>query len=263
MQIHIKRALEEASRRVRGEIIFASLFGSYRRGDYDAYSDIDILLIHEDLEKQSLLDHLKSLERLLGKRIHLNLFDLQDFEERIERQDYLMASLIDDSSFILGSKATFEEARRSFLERCPSEASVTFNWKAGLKMLRHLCLHLDDMCRFSGESEFINSIINGLNDYRLALGYLLASKLMQNWRRGISYRNLIEINVNPILREINTRERLLKRETPPSLESLNKLIGGIKDEALRIIESNRHISDKLILPTSLYYAKNLGVMEFI
>jgi len=263
MQIHIKRALEEASRRVRGEIIFASLFGSYRRGDYDAYSDIDILLIHEDLEKQSLLDHLKSLERLLGRRIHLNLFGLQDFEERIEHQDYLMASLIDDSSLILGSKATFEEARRSILERCPSEASVTFNWKTGLKILRHLCLHLDDMCRFSVEGGFINSIINGLNDYRLALGYLLASRLMQNCGRGIAYRHLMRMNVNPILREISAAERALKREIPPSLESLNKLIGGIKDEAQRILEFNRHLSENLVLPTSLHYTKNLGVMKFV
>jgi len=255
MQIHVKRALEEASRKVRGEIIFASLFGSCRRGDYDTYSDVDILLIHEDLEKQSLLYHLKSLERLLSRRIHLNLFDLQDFEERIERQDYLMASLIDDSSFILGSKATFEEARRSFLERCPSEASVTFNWKAGLKMLRHLCLHLDEMCRFSGESEFINSIINGLNDYRLALGYLLASRLMQSCGRVITHRRLMEMNVNPILREIKAAERALKREFPPSLESLNKLICGIKDEARRILEFNRHLSENLVLPTSLNYTK--------
>ena len=263
MQIYIKRALEEASHKARGEIIFASLFGSYRRGDYDALSDIDILLIHEDLEKQSILDHLKSLERVLGRRIHLNLFDLQDFNERIEHQDYLMASLIDDSSLIMGSRAIFEEARRSIFERDSSDVSVRFNWNMGLKMLKHLCLHLDDMRRFGSGCGFLNRVINGLNDYRFALGYLLASKLMQNWRRGISYRNLIEINVNPILREINTRERLLKRETPPSLESLNKLIGGIKAEARRILEFNRHISDKLILPTSLHYAKNLGVMEFI
>jgi len=261
--MNIKRALEEASRKARGEIIFASLFGSYRRGDYDAHSDIDILLIHEDLEKQSILDHLRSLERILGRRIHLNLFDLQDFKERIERQDYLMASLIDDSSLILGSRTIFEEARKSIFEGCFSDASVRFNWDMGLKMLKHLCLHLGDMHRFSAGRGFLNRVINGLNDFRLALGYLLASRLMQSCGRGISYRHLIEMNVNPILREINAAERLLKREIPPSLESLNKLIGGIKAEAWRILEFNRHICDKLVLPTSLHYAKNLGVREFI
>jgi len=255
MQIYIKRALEEASHKARGEIIFASLFGSYRRGDYDAHSDIDILLIHEDLEKQSVLDHLKSLERVLGRRIHLNLFDLQDFKKRIERQDYLMASLIDDSSLILGDRVIFEEARRSIFERCPSDVSARFNWNMGLKMLKHLCLHLDDIRRLGASSGFLNCVINGLNDYRLALGYLLTSKLIQNWGRGISYRHLTEMNINPILREINTTERLLKREIPPSLESLNKLIGGIKAEAWRILEFNRHMNDKLILPMSLHYAK--------
>ncbi len=263
MQINIKRALEEASRKARGEIIFASLFGSYRRGDYDAHSDIDILLIHEDLEKQSILDYLRSLERVSGRRIHLNLFDLQDFKERIERQDYLMASLIDDSSPILGSRTIFEEARKSIFERNSSDASVRFNWNMGLKMLKHLCLHLGDMRRFSAGSGFLNRVINSLNDYRLALGYLLASRLMQNCGRGISYRHLIEMNVNPILREINTTERLLKREIPLSPESLNRLICGIKTEAWRILEFNRRISNKLILPTSLHHAKNLGVMEFI
>ena len=263
MQIYLKRALEEASRKARGEIIFASLFGSYRRGDYDAHSDIDILLIHEDLEKQSILNYLRSLERVLGRSIHLNLFDLQDFKERIEHQDYLMASLIDDSSFILGDRAIFDEARRSIFEKCSSDVSVRFNWNMGLKMLRHLCLYLDDTRRFGFGSGFLNHIINGLNDYRLALGYLLASKLIQNWGRGISYRHIIELDVNPILREINATERLLKREIPPTLESLNKLVGGIRAEARKILEFNRHISDKLILPTSLYYAKNLGVMELI
>ena len=260
MQIYIKRALEEASHKARGEIIFASLFGSYRRGDYDAHSDIDILLIHEDLEKQSILDHLKSLERVLGRRIHLNLFDLQDFKKRIERQDYLMASLIDDSSLILGDRVIFEEARRSIFERCPSDVSARFNWNMGLKMLKHLCLYLDDIRKLGASSGFLNCVINGLNDYRLALGYLLASKLIQNWGRGISYRHLTEMNINPILREINARERLLKREIPPSLESLNNLIGGIKAEAWRILEFNRRMNDKLILPMSLHYAKNLGVM---
>ena len=263
MQMRVKRALEEASRKARGEIIFASLFGSYRRGDCDIHSDIDILLIHEDLEKQYILDYLKSLECVLGRRVHLNLFDLQDFKERIERQDYLMASLIDDSSFILGSRAVFEEARRSIFERCSSDASVRFNWDVGVKVLKHLCLHLDDMRRFGAGGGFLNRVINSLNDYRLALGYLLASRLMQNCGRGISYRHLIELNVNPILREIDTTERLLKRGISPSLDFLNKLVVGIKAEAWRLLEFNRHLSDKLVLPTRLHYAKDLGVMQFI
>ena len=192
-------------------IFFTALFGSYRRGDYDVFSDIDLLIIHEDeSERPTILNDLKSLEHILGKRIHANLFEIREFERRVRLHDYLLTSMIRDSSLIYGEREVFNKAEKA-IEKQPSDEALKFNRQMGLEMLNRALSFLDEGKMADSSTEKMSWLIRGLNNYRLALGYLHASDLMRRLREGISYADLTKTTVGSTLKEIANMERALKR----------------------------------------------------
>jgi len=197
--------------KIQYNIFFTALFGSYRRGDYDVFSDIDLLIIHEDeSERPTILNDLKSLEHILGKRIHANLFEIREFERRVRLHDYLLTSMIRDSSLIYGEREVFNKAEKA-IEKQPSDEALKFNRQMGLEMLNRALSFLDEGKMADSSTEKMSWLIRGLNNYRLALGYLHASDLMRRLREGISYADLTKTTVGSTLKEIANMERALKR----------------------------------------------------
>jgi len=251
MQRLIERVMKEKLRKDSGEIIFASLFGSYRRGDYDAFSDIDLFVVYED-EEAITPNSIKCLERMLNRKIHLTLFDFREFEKRVRFNDYLIASIIEDSSFILGRRDIFSEAKRNVLEKLPNEESIRFNRQIGFKMIEHVYSYLDALSprRPRDHEDLLNRVVKGLNDYRLALGYIYASRLMQRSRRSVSYAYLAETSIGSTLKEIIRMEKVLKRKSKIDHALLRKLAEDIKVRSLQILSLNRSSAEKLFLPLS-------------
>lgn len=261
MQRYIKRIVKENLRKTRGEIIFVSLFGSYRRGDYDAFSDIDVFVVYEDDDERPIISHiLKCLERTFNRKIHMNLFNLQEFENRLRFHDYLIASIIEDSSFILGRKDVFAEAKRNILEKRPYEESIRFNRQMGFKTIEHIHSYLDDMgssgsCNYK---DLLDRVVKGLNDYRLALGYIYASKLMQSSKRGVSSFCLGKTEIGSTLKEIAHMEKSLKRRAKINYRILRKLADDIKTKSLQISSLNQDSAAKLTSFIKSYHAEPLS-----
>lgn len=248
MQSLIKRLVKENLRKVQGEIVFASLFGSYRRGDCDAFSDIDIFVVYEDDdEKPVVSDSLKGLERTFNRKIHINLFNLREFERRLRFHDYLTASIIEDSSFIMGRKDIFAEAKRRILEKRPYEESIRFNRQMGFKTIEHICSYLDDLSLSAScdYEDLLSRVVKSLNDYRLALGYLYASRLMQSCKGGISSMRLAKTEIGSTLKEIAWMEKILKRRAKIDCKILRKLAEDIKTRSLQISSLNQDSIMKL------------------
>lgn len=207
----IREVVEKQMEKTRCHIFFTALFGSHRRGDYDTFSDIDLLIIHEDeSERPTILDGLKSLERMLGKRIHANLFEIREFERRVRLHDYLLTSMIRDSSLIYGSREVFNKVEKEIKKRSSDEA-LKFNRQMGLETLNRALSFLNERKMAGSSTEKISWLIRSLNSYRLALGYLHASDLMRRTQEAISYADLTKTAVGSTLKEIANMERALKR----------------------------------------------------
>jgi predicted nucleotidyltransferase len=242
MQRRDSLLMRKALNEIDAGIVFASIFGSYRRGDQDAHSDIDVLVVHEEEdEKDRITQGLRRLERELRRPIHINLFSLREFDRRVRFHDYLMASILEDSSFVLGRKDIFLKAKRNLLEGHPDNDSVRFNMQMGFKILNDAYSFLD---RISSSEQnrrenLLDYAIRGLNNYRLALGYIIAGALIYDLGRSPSYNRIVQTNLGPALKEIALIESEIKRASEIDSAKLFKIAEEIKDRSLRFLSLNR------------------------
>ena len=260
MRSPIERILKETLRKAQTEIVFASLFGSYRRGDYDAFSDIDVFVVYDDEDEKPIISHrLKCLEYTLNRKVHMNLFNLREFETRLKFHDYLTASIIEDSSFILGRKDIFDEAKQNLLEERPYEESIRFNRKMGFKTIRHICSYLSDLSLSSSRhyKSLLDRVIKGLNDYRLALGYIYAGTQMRSSDRGISSISLAKTGIGSTLKEIAYIEKVLKRRSKINYLVLRKLADDIKVKSAKILSLNQDSTGRMISFINSYHVEPL------
>jgi len=74
-----------AARGVRVSEVF--LFGSWARGDYLVYSDLDLVVVSEDWEGMPYVERLSILYRLWDKRVDADFIALtpRELAERVER----------------------------------------------------------------------------------------------------------------------------------------------------------------------------------
>jgi len=262
MRRHAELIIRKILQKSNAEIAFASLFGSYRRGDYDAFSDVDLLVVYsEEKEKPSILSGLKRLERMLDRRIHMNLFNLKEFERRLRFHDYLITSIIEDSSFIFGRKDIFDKAKRNILEVHPDEESIRFNRQMGFEILERVYSYFNDLNSnsFHHYGDPLNCLARGLNDYRLALGYLYANAQMQRSGGGISSTHPVQSRFNSTLKELAHIERLIKRGSKIDYMTLRKLVDEIKNGALRILTLKQDSLSRLTPLIESYRLKLLWI----
>ena len=242
MRRDVKSLIREKLQKSDADVLFASLFGSYRRGDYDAFSDIDVLVVCGDEDEKTLISsELKRLEPMLNRSLHVSLFSRREFESRVRFHDYLATSIIEDSSFIFGRRGFFAEAKRKLLEGLPDGDSIRFNVDMGFRTLRHLYLRLSGVS-LNGSShrgDLFKYVMKGLNDYRLGLGYLCAGALMQRSGGGVSFTRLMQTGFGSVLKNVAYVENVVKRRSVDYMV-LSRLANEIRDESLRVLTSNSH-----------------------
>ena len=219
----VKRTLE----RFRNRISFASMFGSYVRGEHDDYSDLDVFVVCRDREDEPFVNEaLTSLSRRIGRRIHVNIYAQNLLEERVRHHDYLIASILEDSIPIIG-EINLEEARSRILNGVPNSESINFNIAMGRRILartesrlRGLKKHLEAYQPITITRDHIKeNMLRFLEDYQVALGYLTASLEMNRLCGVITFRRLLSLDSGFPLRRILMAERSLRRgwKAPASL----------------------------------------------
>jgi len=249
MRRQVERLVKKTLRNFDAEILFASLFGSYKRGEHDVHSDIDVFAVYEDGVGESGISRgLKHLERVLDRPVHVNLFNLKEFERRLRFHDYLTASIIEDSSFILGERDSFSEAKRYILNTPPDEESIRFNMKMGFSTFRRVYSSFDELNSVKPyhRRDLLDRVVRGLNDYRLALGYIYAGAQMQDTGKCASYRRLTHTSLGSVLKEIACIEREMKRRSKIEHATLSNLSKEIKNKSLRILAAEENSSRRLI-----------------
>jgi len=105
----------------------AWFFGSMVNGKRNKDSDIDLAIVLEDYKYRD------SIEReLYYPNLDITFMDLNEFNEKVERNDYLLASVIQDSVFFIGDKDLFEKKKRRIFSKKPDEKSIRYNYMQSL-----------------------------------------------------------------------------------------------------------------------------------
>ncbi|MEM2915047.1 MAG: nucleotidyltransferase domain-containing protein [Candidatus Bathyarchaeia archaeon] len=232
MKVIKESPLIKTLERSNADVKFAVLFGSCRRGENNAFSDIDVFVVCGGEDDKSLISNeLAQLSLKVEREIHPTLFTLKEFNNRIRHHDYLLASILEDSTFLLGNMDYFLEGRQLILMGQPDVNSISFNRNMGTKILGYAnyCLNEFRSCwkRYVRKIEPYDMnrelLLKGLQNYHLALGYLLASKEMKKLNKAMSLRRLLAPQTNSLLKDLISIEKKVRRLKPVNLEVQNVL----------------------------------------
>lgn len=104
----LRTALAPFASRVR----FALVYGSIAKGTERAGSDIDILIVGDEIHLEDVFDALEPIERQLGRRIHPTLYSGHEFDQRLrDRNAFLTKVLAGEYIQLIGEPHGARETR--------------------------------------------------------------------------------------------------------------------------------------------------------
>lgn len=221
--------LKETLIRNVGRIEFASLFGSFRRGLNDFFSDIDVFVVCEARpDKGAIANGLTRLGLRIGKQIDVTIFSLKDFEERMRNHDYLTASILNDSKFIFGDENSFLRGKREIFRRTVDAESVEFNRRMGLKMLKGANDRLENLLYKASSAHNLDFsemgvLLGCLRDHHVGLGYLAASAKMGQQNRAVTVEQLLASDHNSPMKDLILTEKGIRRQGIVNFENIKDL----------------------------------------
>ena len=80
--VGLEEAVRDALEPLADRLVLALLFGSVARGTETAASDIDLLLVSDDLTLEAVYAAFARLEDMLGRRVNPTVYTSAEFEER-------------------------------------------------------------------------------------------------------------------------------------------------------------------------------------
>lgn len=95
--------LRAALRPLTKQVDLALVYGSVARGEDRAQSDIDLLVVAEDLQLEELFARLGRAERTLGRTIHPTLYTRTEFQQRRSESSFLKKVLAGPHLMLIGN----------------------------------------------------------------------------------------------------------------------------------------------------------------
>lgn len=86
--------LRDALRRIRPRVQLAMVFGSIARGEDHVDSDIDLLVVADDLPLERLFSRLEPLEKRLGRKINPTFYSTREYTLRRERSNPFLKKVL-------------------------------------------------------------------------------------------------------------------------------------------------------------------------
>ncbi|MBV9497015.1 MAG: MarR family transcriptional regulator [Acidobacteria bacterium] len=104
----LRRALEPLAERIR----FAFIYGSVARGEDRVTSDIDVLLVTNDVALEELYGRLAPVEGQLGRRIHPTLYTEKEYRSRRTRKAAFLEKVVAGKRiWLIGNDEVLDAAR--------------------------------------------------------------------------------------------------------------------------------------------------------
>lgn len=108
----IPEQLREALAPIADEVKLAVLFGSVAKGSATASSDVDLLLVADDLTLEEVLATLEPLEQRLGRRVDPTLYTSEELaRRRRDRSPFLRKVLAGDHIVLIGDEDELGSSR--------------------------------------------------------------------------------------------------------------------------------------------------------
>jgi len=114
--------LVKSLRSLRSRIHCAFIYGSLARGDEDANSDVDLMLIG-DVSIADLLPGLKRAERTLGRSVNPTIYPAKELAKKFKQGHHFIRSVVQDPAkiFIIGSARDLEAAENGEADQNSSD----------------------------------------------------------------------------------------------------------------------------------------------
>lgn len=98
--------------RFNKEIKLAFIYGSFAKGTYVADSDIDLMLIGEDLTYAEFFQTLNQVEEMVGYKINPTFYSLAEWQRKYKVGNHFVKSICEQPKiFLIGTKDEFDTLR--------------------------------------------------------------------------------------------------------------------------------------------------------
>jgi len=206
----------------------AWLLGSYSRGDFYKGSDLDLVIVtNNELDTDKVNSKVHVLSQNLEKEVDITNFTIEDAKKRVEFNDYLLASLLEEEKYLFGDEGFLREIKKTIFSKNPSEESIKYNLLEGIQTLDMGLITFDNFRYYLRKAfrktspeppelaeKVIGNKFNNINftskreDYDLnaaelylfqtvrncvfAIGYLLAADKMKTLKSTVSLKKIKE-----------------------------------------------------------------------
>lgn len=100
MRQGIFHQLHSALAPLAAQITFALVYGSIARGDEDAESDVDLMIVG-NVTLDDVLTQLAPVERAIGRSINPAVYSLKEFRSRIKDGNHFLTSVLHGKKMLL------------------------------------------------------------------------------------------------------------------------------------------------------------------
>jgi len=101
----IADVLRTALEPIRASIVYAFIYGSIAKAKEKAKSDIDLMMVGNDLSYAGVMDLLISVEEKLGRPINPTVYSLPDFKKKLtEKNSFLIRVMQREKISVMGSE---------------------------------------------------------------------------------------------------------------------------------------------------------------
>ena len=106
--------IRAALSKIKEHIGLALVFGSIAKGSDSANSDIDLLIVADDLTLQELYELLSPIENKLARRISPTLYTKHEFQERSQAKNPFVKKVLEgDYIYLMGDENVVGEIRKA------------------------------------------------------------------------------------------------------------------------------------------------------
>ncbi len=96
---------------------FAFVYGSVAKGNEHAGSDIDLMLVADNLSYTEVMDLLLEAEQILGRTVNPTLYTHQEFDDRLQQQQSFVSRVVMQNTLWLQGEVLFADQYREFTNK--------------------------------------------------------------------------------------------------------------------------------------------------
>lgn len=99
--VGLSQPLRDALEPFAHRIMYAFIYGSTARGDDHAASDVDLMIIGDELAYPEVLAALLPVEQAIGRTVSVHLLNSDEFERRLQSRDSFVAKVMSQEKLTL------------------------------------------------------------------------------------------------------------------------------------------------------------------